>query len=230
MIVVSSEVARGVIVARMDDGRANALSFVMIEQLAGAVDAACDAGSPLVLAGREGRFSAGFDLEVMKNGTREEAARLFAAGGDLYRSMLEAPIPIVAACTGHALAGGALLLLSADLRLGQDGPWKIGLNEVRIGLSLPKFAVALARARLSPRHLVRSTYLAETGTPQEAAEAGFLDRVVSGSPVEAAIEAAIGLVESAGHAFSVSKRRVLKPLLDELDVSGPPAQSSHESS
>jgi enoyl-CoA hydratase len=72
---------------------------------------------------------------------------------------------------------GAVLLLSADTRLGAEGDFKIGLNEVAIGLALPPFASRLAEARLSKRHLVRAALEAEIYAPSPAVEAGFLDRV-----------------------------------------------------
>ena len=85
------------------------------------------------------------------------------------------PRPVVVACTGHALAAGAVLLLATDLRIGTSGDFKIGLNEVSIQMTLPIFAMELARARLSKRHFTSATTLARIYDPEGAKDAGFLD-------------------------------------------------------
>jgi enoyl-CoA hydratase len=93
------------------------------------------------------------------------------------RLLLE-PLPVVAACTGHALAAGALVLLACDYRVGVEGDWKIGLNEVSIGMSLPVWAVELARYRMPASEFDRLAILGQTVGPEAAMAAGFLDRVV----------------------------------------------------
>ena len=176
--VVSYELEESLAIVRIDDGKANALS----PGLVGAVDEALDRAEKearcLVIAGRPGRFSAGFDLGVMQQGG--DAVRVMVgAGAELAVRLYGFPIPVVMACTGHALAMGAVLLLTADTRLGAEGEVKLGLNEVAIGMTLPVFAVELARDRLSPRYATRAVLEAEMYTPATAVEAGFLDRVVA---------------------------------------------------
>src|SRR5262245_28233481 len=114
-------------IVQMDDGKANALSDAMIGELIDALTRAEHEATALVLAGREARFCAGFDLKVMMSGP-EQAKSLLVRGAELLMRFYGSPIPIVAACTGHALAGGALVLLSTDVRIGAAGPFKIGLN------------------------------------------------------------------------------------------------------
>ena len=176
--VVSYELEESLAIVRIDDVKANALS----PGLVGAVDEALDRAEKearcLVIAGRPGRFSAGFDLGVMQQGG--DAVRVMVgAGAELAVRLYGFPIPVVMACTGHALAMGAVLLLTADTRLGAEGEFKLGLNEVAIGMTLPVFAVELARDRLSPRYATRAVLEAEMYTPATAVEAGFLDRVVA---------------------------------------------------
>ena len=146
--------AEGYLVATVDDGKANALTFELIDEMRGTIAEATERSRPLVLTGRDGCFSAGFDLTVMNSGDEKLASSLFSAGGVLYRELIEAPVPIVASCTGHALAGGALLLLCADYRIGRTGSYRIGFNEVPIGMALPSFAIAVAEppARASIPH------------------------------------------------------------------------------
>jgi enoyl-CoA hydratase len=161
---------------RFDDGKANALSHAAIEGLHAALDRAEKEAGAVCLVGREGRFCAGFDLAVMRSGP-EPMRRLVAAGAEILLRMAVHPLPIAIGCTGHALAAGALLLLAADARIGARGEFKIGLNEVAIGMPLPIFAYELARERLSKRHLLRAATQAELYAPEAAVDAGFLDSV-----------------------------------------------------
>lgn len=164
-----------VLVVDFDDGRANALGWEALEGLEQALDDTKDARA-LVISGRPGRFCAGFDLEVVRT---DRALELMGRGGELALRLWELPIPIVFAVTGHALAMGAVLLGCADYRVGSDGNFKIGLNEVRINLAVPPFAAEIARARLDPRFFHRATVLAEIFDPAGALEAGYLDEVVA---------------------------------------------------
>ena len=176
--IVRQRLEDKVAVIEMDDGKVNAISHAMIDALNGALDRAEREARAIVLGGRSGRFSGGFDLGAMR-GSAEEARTLIVRGTELALRLYAFPLPIVAACTGHAIAMGAVILLTADTRFGVDGAFKIGLNEVAIGLPLPPFVLRLAEARLSKRHLVRATLEAEIYTPAGAADAGFLDRVAS---------------------------------------------------
>ncbi len=176
---------RDVLVVHIDDGKANALSLSLLTELHGLVDMveSDETVGALVLHGRPGMFSAGFDLSVVKGGDVDAGARLLGAGADLFRRLYGAPTPVVAACTGHAVAGGAFMLLSSDLRVGADVACRIGLNEVAIGFVLPAWAITLSEERLSVRHRQRAVMLAELTGPAEAVEAGFLDIVVPADEV-----------------------------------------------
>ena len=121
---------------------------------------------PLVIVGRDGYFSAGFDLKVMRSGDRDLVSSLAGQGILLFREIFAAPIPVVAAGTGHALAAGALLLLAADYRIGRPGTYQVGLNETRIGIALPQFAIDITRYRLSTNHLVEATTFAAITGPR----------------------------------------------------------------
>ena len=151
----------GVAVVRLDDGKANAVSHVLIDQVHAALDTAQADATAVAFIGREGRFSAGFDLTVMTQGA--DATRgLVKAGGELLMRVYTHPQPTVAAVTGHALAAGALLCLASDSRIGSaDLPAKIGLNETAIGMGLPWYGIRLGEARLSVRHRQRAVLQAE---------------------------------------------------------------------
>jgi enoyl-CoA hydratase len=174
---VAVEEGENAVIITMDDGKANALSFAMFDGLNAALDTAAQAGKCVVIAGRPGRFSAGFDLSVMAAGG-EPMHRLLRTGAELSVRLLSFETPVILAVSGHALAMGALLCLSADYRVGIDGDFKLGLNEVAIGMTLPWFGIELAQSRLEETHLSRSVGLAHIYDPQGAAEAGYLDEVV----------------------------------------------------
>lgn len=182
---VTTTIDDGVAVLRFDDGKANVLSFAAIDSFSAALDRAGAEASSVCIVGREGKLCAGFDLSVMQDGMAS-AQELVAAGGELLMRIYQHPQPVVVAVTGHALAAGALLALSCDVRIGADVPAKIGLNETSIGMPLPLFAVALAEDRLARTALVPATLGARIYAPAEAAEVGYLDQVVAPAEVEAA--------------------------------------------
>jgi len=165
-------------VVEMDDGKANALSDAMIAAVIAALTRAEGEASAVVLAGRPERFCAGFDLRVMMSGP-DRAKALLTNGSELLMRLYGSPLPVVIACTGHALAGGALVVLTGDVRIAAAGAFKIGLNEVAIGMPVPVLAMELARDRLSPTALTRATLLAHVHTPAEALAAGYVDEVVA---------------------------------------------------
>lgn len=178
----------------MDDGKVNALSPTMLEALNGALDrvereaASLDAGPvrAVVLRGRPGLFSAGFDLKVIRGGGRDGVDMLLG-GFELSQRLLAFPLPVLAACTGHALAMASFLLLSVDSRIGVDGDYRIGANEVAIGLTMPAYGVEICRHRLTPSHFNRTVITAEIYSPADAVVAGFLDAAVADAAFDAAV-------------------------------------------
>jgi len=174
----------------MDDGKANAISFEMAAALNEALDHAENAQKPVVIAGRPGKFSAGFDLTVMSSGA-ERARDLLHEGAKISKRLSHFPTPVLLAVTGHALAMGALMVLSADYRIGVKGNFKIGLNEVAIKMTLPWFGVELARARLSKRHFNAAVNLAQIYDPDGAVDAGYLDEAIEEAAFETRVDGVI---------------------------------------
>ena len=172
---VSFERDGAVAIISVDDGKANAYSPDVLTAIAAGFDQAEAGGATAVLLqGRPGRFSAGFDLSIMTSGV-EPMRALVTQGAELLLRIFTYPAPVVAACTGHALAAGALVLLVSDVRVGAEGEFKIGLNEVAIGMRLPIFAVEFARYRMPPSGF-DSALLGEVFAPADAVRAGYLDR------------------------------------------------------
>ena len=202
-----------------DDGKANAVGFDFVAAMNDGLDRASSDARALVIAGMPGRFSAGFDLNVFRDGDADTAARLRHAGGEMLLRLFTHPQPVVVACTGHALAAGALILLTADTRLGAEGDFKIGLNEVAIGMALPHFAAEIARARLSKRHFARATTHAEIYTPDAAVDAGYLDEVAPPDRLaETAFAHAARLARLDPRAFAATKRALHAGFVSEIRV------------
>lgn len=199
----------------LDDGKVNALSKERIEEIGAALDAAERAAAVVVLRGRPGIFSAGFDLTTFQRGP-QASREMVTAGAQLILRLLAFPHPVLTVCTGHAYPMGAFLMLSADARLGASGPWRIGMNETAIGLTVPKFAIELARHRLTPPGFARVASAAMFD-PEEALRLGYLDRVLSADElVGAAAEEASRLRALDRPSFQGTKARINEPALKAI--------------
>ena len=195
---------------RMDDGKANAINFEMINALNAALDTADAGAKAIVLAGREGRFSGGFDLNAFASLGAEGTYKLLDAGAELLVRLYGNPLPVVAACTGHAIAMGVFILNACDTRVGASGEYKIGANEAITGMNLPIFALELSRDRLSPVHLNRATVQGFIYDPAGAVEAGYLDMLVELDKVEATatgIAAQLAQLPAASYAWNKAALR-----------------------
>jgi enoyl-CoA hydratase len=179
----------------LDDGKVNALGSASIADVNDHLDhAMVDQASAVIVSGRDGVFSAGFDLKEL----RSEASapdRLRRQLIDLLLRIFTFESPVVMACTGHALAAGAALLLAGDRRIGLDGPFKLGFNEASLGVSISAVTVELARYRM-PMPWFESIVSGDTFPPREAQGAGFLDQIVDD---EAALtQEALAVAEALG--------------------------------
>jgi len=204
-------------VITLKNGKVNAISPQVITEINSALDQAEAAGAIVILTGREGMFSGGYDLKVMKDSS-DSAVSLVTAGSTLARRMLSFPFPIIAACTGHAIAKGAFLLLSCDIRIGSTGAYKIGLNEVAIGMTMHQAGIELARNRVPINYLTRSVINAELFNPETAVMAGFLDMAVEQEQVMAtAIATANQLLALNMTAHHGTKLKERKEILNALD-------------
>ena len=213
---VTYQLADSIATITMDDGKVNALSLDMLGEINAALDQAVTDRAVVVLTGRDGILSAGFDLKVLSAGGPDALAML-RAGFELAERMLSFPTPVVVACPGHAMAMGVFLLLSGDYRIGAAGPYKIRANEVAIGMTMPRAAVEILRQRLTPAAFTRATLLSETFTPDNAIEAGLVDRVVDAIELmEVAHCAAAEFAVLDMRAHSASKLRAREQTLQAL--------------
>jgi enoyl-CoA hydratase len=214
------EITNDIALIRMDDGKANAINFEMVAALNDALDKAEAEAKAIVLAGRDGRFSGGFDLNAFASLGPDGVYKLLDAGAELLLRLYGGPLPVVAACSGHAIAMGTFILLASDTRIGASGEYKIGANEAITGMNLPIFAMELARDRLSPRHLTRAMVQGFIYDPKGAVEAGYLDMAVEADKVEATALAVAGqLAQLPGKAYAWNKRAVRKGTLERIRAS-----------
>lgn len=200
----------------MDAGKVNALSLAVFKQLNKALDQALSDDAVVALFGRPGIFSAGFDLSVLRGGG-PDVLPMLQEGFKLAERMLSFPTPIVIACSGHAIAMGAFLVLSGDYRIGVSGPFRITANEVAIGSTMPHAAIEICRQRLAPAQFSRAVMLSDVFSPDEAVTAGFLDQVVTAAELE---QAAIGVAQRAAtldlKAHYTTKQRARAGMLGDL--------------
>ncbi len=215
--LVKVSIEDGIATLTMQNGKVNAFSHEMIAAMNAALDQAEEAKAVVVLTGHPGIFSGGYDLKTMQ-ASPEAAMALVKEGSTLTRRMLAFPQPIVAACGGHAVAKGVFVLLCCDHRVGVKGDFKLGLNEVAIGIPMHHAGIAMARNRMPKRYFNRSVLNAEMFDPETAVEAGILDRVVE---PEALMPTALKIAEAMkglnAQAYLKTKLKVRKDYLEHMD-------------
>ncbi|MBC3272336.1 crotonase/enoyl-CoA hydratase family protein [Pseudomonas sp. SWRI81] len=215
--LISYHLEDGIATLILNNGKVNAISPDVIAAFNAALDQAVTDRAVVIITGQPGILSGGYDLKVMTAGPKE-AVSLVTAGSTLARRLLSHPFPVIVACPGHAVAKGAFILLSADYRIGVEGPFSIGLNEVQIGMTMHHAGIELARDRLRRSAFHRSVINGEMFDPHSAIDAGFLDKVVSAEELQgAALAAARQLKKINMTAHKNTKLKVRKALLDTLD-------------
>ncbi|WP_085723189.1 crotonase/enoyl-CoA hydratase family protein [Pseudomonas sp. R37(2017)] len=215
--LISYHLEDGIATLTLSNGKVNAISPDVIAAFNAALDQAVADRAVVIITGQPGILSGGYDLKVMTSGPKEAVA-LVTSGSTLARRLLSHPFPVIVACPGHAVAKGAFLLLSADYRIGVDGAFSIGLNEVQIGMTMHHAGIEIARDRLNKVALQRSVVNGEMFNPQGALAAGFLDAVVSPEELQgAALAAARQLKKINMTAHKNTKLKVRKALLEALD-------------
>ncbi|WP_248796800.1 crotonase/enoyl-CoA hydratase family protein [Pseudomonas sp. MWU13-2105] len=215
--LISYHLDDGIATLTLSNGKVNAISPDVIAAFNAALDQATADRAIVIITGQPGILSGGYDLKVMTAGPKE-AVSLVTAGSTLARRLLSHPFPVIVACPGHAVAKGAFLLLSADYRIGVEGPFSIGLNEVQIGMTMHHAGIELARDRLRRSAFHRSVINGEMFNPQDAVDAGFLDKVVAADALkDAALAAAQALKKINMTAHKNTKLKVRKALLETLD-------------
>ncbi|MFK7894931.1 MAG: crotonase/enoyl-CoA hydratase family protein [Myxococcota bacterium] len=193
-------------ILRIDHGKPNSISEAVSDEMMQALEDADGSADAIIILGKPGMLSGGFDLPTMGKGA-QAAHDMVKAGGRLLMAIYGHAKPVVVGCTGHAMAMGAFIAMSGDERIGASGTFKLGMNETAIGMTLPDFGMELARARISKRHFDRAIVHSTIYDPEGAVEIGILDRLVAADQVEAAcVEAATRLAQLKQPAFRNNKR------------------------
>jgi enoyl-CoA hydratase len=201
----------GVAHITMDDGKVNAMSPAMLHDLDAALDRAqSDNAVVVVRSARAGIFSAGFDLKVFASNDPVRSLEMVRAGAELALRLMSFPSPTIGVMEGHAFPMGTFLLLACDVRIGARGRFRMGLNEVAIGISPPRFGIELARSRVHPAWLSRTVTLGEMFEPEDAVIAGFLDRAVSPEAIEGSLAEVLSALKGVNRSMHASAKLNLR--------------------
>ena len=207
----------GVRVVRMEFGHANAMNQEMLDNLAAGL--ADGEQQPTVLTGEGNIFSAGLDLVALDCLDRDGLEKFLTRFSATMIQVLTAPYPLVAAVNGHAVAGGCVLALACDYRVGTEGEFKIGMTELSHGLPLPAVASEIPRGTLTPqtyRTVVMSGVLMK---PEIAKQVGIFDMVNKDS--DNCIDQACILAQQHGkspEAFAAVKAAVVAPIVNAIKI------------
>jgi enoyl-CoA hydratase len=163
----------------LNDGKANVLNDASCAALRDGIAAAGDASArALVIHGKEKTFSAGIDLTMVREPDPAKRASTLSNVAHTMLAVWTAPIPTIAAVTGHAIAGGAILAMACDRRIGTKGPFKLGINETRLKMVFPTWAIVIAKAGLRPSAWNQVILEGKLLSPEEAVRFGILDEAV----------------------------------------------------
>lgn len=216
------EIKDEIAIITMDDGKANAINPPMLDALNACLDQAEKEAKVLIITGREGRFSGGFDLKLMMSLPGAEVKALVDGGGKLAHRLYGFPMPVIAACNGHGVAMGSFILLASDVRIGTAGAFKIGANETQINMVLPIFASELVKARVADAYKTRSMVFGELFDPEMAVKVGYLDQVVEASDLMAtAMAQAEALKPFSSPSLTGNKRLLRETTLATIGASLP---------
>ncbi|MFY9489110.1 MAG: crotonase/enoyl-CoA hydratase family protein [Solirubrobacterales bacterium] len=215
------EVRDGVGWLEFDDGGVNALNTTVFEGYFSALDdaEADDSVGAVVLTGRDGFFSAGMDLKWMEQIDRDELGTIGPNLARLAHRLVIFPKPVIAAVEGHAIAGGAIILLACDRSVGATGSYKVGLNEVALGIPFGGFALNLARLHLMPSAFGSALLHGETHGPERAHALGYLDELVAPGEVRSRVaEIASRAAKLSSFAYTITKQGMRHEIAAQIEA------------
>ena len=209
-------------VITLDDGKANVFSTKMSTDINECLDEVSKEDGCIVLTGREGMFSAGFDLKTLQGGDMDQIQEMTITGFKLLSRIFSFPRPVIAACSGHGIALGTFLLCCCDYRIGIKGDFMLGANEMRTNMVIPPPILELIKFRVAQSHKYRAVLGAEMYTFENAKEAGLIDEVVdSNILMETAFNKAKDLATMGHPSYSMTKElyiaEPLKKINDGID-------------
>ena len=206
----------------IDDGKANVFSKNMIDAFNECLDnVPTDKGS-LIITGREGMFSAGFDLKVISSGDIEKIRDMTLNGFKLLARIFSFPRPVLAACSGHGIALGTFLLCCCDYRIGIKGEYMVGANEMRTNMVIPTPILELIKFRVTQSYKYRAVLGGEMFALEDATKTGIIDEITeSNNLMNTAMEKAKDLSTMGNPSYSLTKElfiaEPLKKINDAID-------------
>jgi enoyl-CoA hydratase len=195
----------------MDDGKANAMDFDYFEEMNSALtEIESSESRVLIIKGRQGFFSGGLDLKLISTLTPNDIDKLAETFARTMLRVFLYPIPTVAICTGHAIAGGAMLAFACDRRHVINGNYRIQVNEIAIGIPLPSWMLLIGKSAIPPGFQTEALLHAKTYTPKEACDAGIFHGLIdNGEDIHVAVKSDIeALMNLNKPAYSISKKRL----------------------
>jgi enoyl-CoA hydratase len=182
-VFVSVTTSDAVTVVAIDRPPANAMSVELLDELVDALEQlAADVPAALVIAGRAGFFSAGVDLKAVPNYGPDEQRRMVTGINRMAIATYGLSCPVIAAVTGHAIAGGLVLALCADLRIASR-QGRYGLTEIKVGVPYPQAAIGVVRAELPSHAARRLVFGNELIDGTEALRLGLFDEALDADQV-----------------------------------------------
>ena len=178
MSAIQIERVGQIAVLRIDRPPANAIDLDLANEFATALEGIeTDGIVALVVTGVGNCFSAGLDLKALPTYDRAQQQAMVMQVNRLFGRLYGLPLPTIAAVNGHSIAGGVILTLACDHRIGAEGDYKLGLAEARVGVPFPVAAMAIVQSELS--HPVARTMVltARNSSPREALSMGVLDEL-----------------------------------------------------
>ncbi|MDC1149587.1 crotonase/enoyl-CoA hydratase family protein [Gammaproteobacteria bacterium] len=202
----------------LDDGKANVFSPKMIQDVNECLDKVPTESGALIITGREGMFSAGFDLKIISAGDIQATMDMSLSGFKLLSRIFSFPRPILAACSGHGIALGTFLLCCCDYRVGVKGDFMIGANEMRTNMVIPIPILELISHRVSASHKYRAILGAEMYSIESGVEAGLIDEVVDPENLmETAMLKAKDLATMGHPSYTLTKELLIREPLQKIN-------------
>jgi enoyl-CoA hydratase len=213
-----------VALVRMEHGKANAFDVDLSIGLRDELSALERSAAAIVLTGTAGIFSAGVDLFKVLDGGEDYLDSFLPALGEVLLAVFEWPRPVVAAINGHAIAGGCILACACDYRVMAEGPGRIGVPELSVGVPFPTAALEILRYAVPSVALQRLIFSGRVCPADEGLEVGLVDEVVGDDLLIArALEVAAKLAAVPGRSFEVAKRMLRRPTLERIRELAPGA-------
>jgi len=197
---------------RMENGKANAISAALLERLDGLIEELGEARAA-VITGQGTAFCAGLDLPALVDLDRTTMRGFIRRFEQVILRIFELPIPLIAAVNGHAVAGGCVLALQADIRIGADRDARIGLNETRLGIGLPALVVETLRFQVPGSSLAPLALEGRLVSPREALQLGVLHELApEGELLDRALRRAADLADLPPAGLRMVKESLRRPV------------------